>query len=63
MMERSVSKIVSTKMIRTSWSTYGCASLTAPAVPSWTTCSTNTAGSENCVFAYCSTFSFRWPVT
>ena len=43
--ERSASKIVSTKMMSTGWSTYGCASFTAPAVPSCTFCSMNTAGS------------------
>ena len=40
--ERSASKIVSTKMMNTGWSTYGRASATAPAVPSCTFCSMNT---------------------
>ena len=40
--DRSVSKIVSTKMIITGPSMYGSARLTAPAVPSCTACSTNT---------------------
>src|SRR5689334_24777183 len=37
--DRSASKIVSTKITSTGWSTYSRASATAPAVPSCTTCS------------------------
>jgi hypothetical protein len=62
MTDRSASKIVSTKMMSTGWSTYGRASPTAPAVPSCTRCSTNTAGRPMSSRACASTFSFRCPV-
>ncbi|HMN09584.1 MAG TPA: hypothetical protein PKC83_12455 [Gemmatimonadaceae bacterium] len=60
--ERSASKMVSTKMMRTGASTCGLASATAPAVPSCTCCSMKTPGMPKAVRACASTFSLRCPV-
>ena len=60
--DRSASKIVSTKMISTGWSTYGAASATAPAVPSCTACSMKTESNGYLPRAYASTLSLRCPV-
>ena len=63
MMPRSVSKIVSTKMMSTGSSTRLFASATAPAVPSCTFCSMNDAGMSLYADRACaSTASFKCPV-